>query len=394
MNRYPFKILIDITHISAYCINNMRKTFKYRIFPNRNHLKKLDRSLDGCRWLYNNFLEQRKTAWETEQKNLSRYDQSSTIPALKKEHLFLNDVFSQALQNVSMRVDLAFRAFFRRCKAGEKPGYPRFRGKFRYDSFTYPQLGFKILNNTLQLSKIGNVKIKLHRPIEGQIKTCTVRRSSTGKWYATFSCIVDHMSDIKLIDPAIGIDMGLSSFVTFSNGQKIENPRFFKHEQKNLAKAQRKLSKQAKGSELRAKARKVVARVHERTGWKRENFAHQEARKIVDKFNTIVVEDLSINDMQKENFRCINRSIGDVAWRQFLGFIKQKAEWAGARCVEINPAYTTQNCSGCGNRQKLELSDRVYHCPCCGLSLGRDHNAAINVLALGLQSLGSTIEAA
>uniref|UniRef100_A0A6H1ZB87 Putative transposase n=1 Tax=viral metagenome TaxID=1070528 RepID=A0A6H1ZB87_9ZZZZ len=195
------------------------------------------------------------------------------------------------------------------------------------------------------------------------------------------------------VEPAIGIDMGLKHFATFSDGQRIENPRFFKHEQKNLAKAQRKLSKQEKASKLRAKACKVVARVHERISWKRENFAHQEARKIVNRFNTIAVEDLSINDMKKDNFRCINRSIGDVAWRQFLDFIKQKAEWAGARCVEINPAYTSQICSACGNRHKLKLSQRIYHCPVCDLSMDRDQNAAINILGLGLQSLGSAVEA-
>jgi len=364
-----------------------RKTFKYRIFPNNYQCTRLEKSLNACRWLYNHFLEQRKTSWESEKKGLSRYEQTKTIPDLKKEHEFLNEAFSQCLQNVSERIDLAFRAFFRRCKSGETPGYPRFRGKFRYDSFIYPQSGFKLLKNVVQLSKIGGVKIKLHRPIEGQIKTCTVRRSSTGKWYVTFSCVIDHVPGIKPIEPAIGIDMGLESFITFSDGQKIENPRFFKHEQKNLAKAQRKLSKQAKGSELRFKARKVVARVHERIKWKRENFAHQEARKIVNQFNTIAVENLSINDMRKDNFRCMNKSIGDAAWRQFLELIKQKAEWAGARCVEVNPAYTSQTCSACGNRQKLELSDRMYHCSCCNLSINRDHNAAINILAVGMHGL-------
>jgi putative transposase len=372
----------------------MRKTFKYRIFPSNMQLRKLDQSLNGCRWLYNNFLEQRKTAFETEQKSLSRYNQTSTIPGLKKEHPFLNDVFSQALQNVSLRIDLAFRAFFRRCKTGKNPGYPRFRSKNRYDSFTYPQSGFKLLKNVVQLSKIGGVKIRLHRPIEGQIKTCTVRKSPTGKWYVTFSCIIDYIPNIQPIAPSIGIDMGLESFVTFSDGSKIDNPRFFKQEEKTLAKSQRKLSKQVKASKLRAKARKVVARIHERIAWKREDFAHQEARKIVNKFNTIFVEDLSINDMQKENFRCINKSISDVAWRQFLDFISFKAEWAGKKCIKINPAYTSQTCSRCGNRQKLLLSDRVYHCSYCDLSLGRDINAAKNILSLGQQVLGISLEAA
>jgi len=336
--------------------------------------------------LYNHFLEERKNAWESEKKSLSRYDQSNTLKTLKKDHPFLTDIFSQTLQDVSTRIDLAFRAFFRRIKAGQKPGYPRFKGKGRYDSFAYPQSGFKLLKNVVRLSKIGCVKIKLHRSIEGKIKTCTVRRTPTGKWFVTFVCDIEHKPVEQSIEPAIGIDMGLESFATLSNGEHIRNPRFFKHEEKALTKAQRKLSKQKKASKARAKARKIVARIYERINWKRHNFAHQKSRKLVNKFNTFVVEDLSINDMKKDNFRCINKSIGDVAWRQFLDCLRYKAAWAGSRCIQVNPAYTSQTCSQCGNRHKLKLSDRVYCCPCCGFSLQRDHNAALNILALGLQS--------
>ena len=157
-------------------------------------------------------------------------------------------------------------------------------------------------------------------------------------------------------------------------------------EEKALTKAQRKLSKQKKASKARAKARKIVARIYERIIWKRHNFAHQKSRKLVNKFNTFVVEDLSINNMKKDNFRCINKSIGDVAWRQFLDCLRYKAAWAGSHYIQVNPAYTSQTCSQCGNRHKLKLSDRVYCCPCCGFSLQRDHNAALNILALGLQS--------
>lgn len=373
---------------------NMRKTFQYRIFPTHKQITALDQTLNGCRWLYNHFLEQRKNAWESEKKSLSRYDQSNTLKTLKQDHPFLNDIYSQALQDVSTRIDLAFRAFFRRIKSCDKPGYPRFRGKFRYDSFTYPQLGFKLLKNVIRISKIGGVKIKLHRPIEGKIKTCTVRRTPTGKWFVTFACDVEHNPVEKPIEPTIGLDMGLEHFATLSNGEHIENPRFFRKEEKALAKAQRKLSAQKKASKAKAKARKVVARVHERIFNKRHNFAHQLSRKLVNKYNTICVEDLSINDMQKDNFRCINKSIGDVAWRQFINLIAFKAEWAGKQYVYVNPAFTSQNCSRCGNRQKLKLSDRMYHCLCCDLSIQRDHNAAINVLTLGLQGIGSAVEAA
>jgi len=317
---------------------------------------------------------------------------AGSITISLQEYPFLNNAFSQSLQDVSTRIDLAFRAFFRRVKSGQKPGYPRFKGKGRYDSFTYPQSGFKLLKNVVQLSKIGGVKIKLHRPIEGTIKTCTVRRTSTGKWFVTFTCEIEHKPVEQSIEPAIGIDMGLTSFATLSNGKQIENPRFFKKEEKTLAKAQRKLSKQEKASKARAKARKVVARIHERINWKRHNFAHQESRKLINRFNTIAIEDLSINDMQKDNFRSMNKSIGDAAWRQFLNLLDFKAAWAGGRTVKVNPAYTSQICSQCGNRHKLKLSERVYHCPICNLHLNRDINAAKNILVLGMQNLGKGLQ--
>ena len=365
----------------------MRKTFRYRIFPSNKQTTVLEQTLDSCRWLYNHLLEQRKNAWESEKKSLSRYDQSNSLKALKKEYPFLIDVFSQSLQDVSTRIDLAFRAFFRRVKAGDKPGYPRFRGKFRYDSFCYPQSGFKLLKNVVQLSKIGGIKIKLHRPIEGVIKTCTIKRTPTGKWFVSFACDVEHKPVEQPINPSIGIDMGLMSFATLSNSEQIENPRFFRTEEKALTKAQCKLSKQEKATKAKHKVRKVVARVHERITNKRHNFAHQEARKLVNKYNTICIEDLSINDMKKNNFRSINKSIGDAAWRQFLNLLDYKAAWAGGRTVKINPAYTSQTCSRCHNRHKLKLSDRIFHCPSCGLSLNRDQNAAINILSLGTQTL-------
>ena len=368
----------------------MNSTFKYRLYPKRSQATALNKQLDACRWVYNHFLEMRKKSWEDEQQGLGRYDQTGTLPELKKEHEFLNDAYSQCLQNVAVRVDLSFRAFFRRVKAGDKPGYPRFRGKFRYDSFTYPQYGgFKVRKNGIHLGKIGTVKARLHRPIEGDPKTCTVRRTPTGKWFVTIVCNVEHTPAEQPDESAIGIDMGLENFATLSSSETIANPRFFRKEQAALTKAQRKLSAQKKRTKAREKARRVVARVHERIANKRHDFIHQQSRKLVNRFNTVVVEDLSVNDMKKDNFRCINKSIGDAAWRMFLSAIDYKAECAGGRMVTVNPAYTSQTCSGCGTRQKLKLSDRQYHCQCCGLSLSRDHNAALNILALGVQGLAA-----
>jgi len=370
----------------------MRLTYKYRLFPAKKHETILDKTLEECRWLYNHFLKERKISWEKNKKSLNYHSQAVSIPKLKKQRPSLNSIYSQVLQNVAIRVDLAFKAFFRRVKSGEKPGYPRFRGQGRYDSFCYPQTGFKIIKNKLNLSKVGSIEIKIHRPIKGIIKNLTIRKQRD-KWYACFSCEVKS-KPLKESKHAIGIDMGLETFATFSNGQKIENPRFFKTDQKALARAQRKLSKQKKGSLERKKAKKIVARIHERISNRRNNFCHQEARKIINRFGIICIEDLSINQMQRDNFRSINRSIDDVAWGQFAQYLSYKAEYAGRQLIRVNPAYTSQTCSRCGQRQKLKLSERVYHCNSCGFSLDRDINASLNILRLGTQSLGiQSIEA-
>lgn len=361
--------------------------FKYRIYPTKKQERIMNQWLDECRWLYNHFLEERKNSWEQEKRSINYHSQAVSIPKLKKERQTLQGIHSQVLQNVAIRIDLAFKAFFHRVKASEKPGYPRFRGKGRYDSFTFPQVGFDITEQGLKLSKIGTTKIKLHRQPEN-IKTCTIRRSATGKWVAIFSCTVEPKI-LPESNKTIGIDVGIESFATFSDGSKIENPHFFKKEEKALVKAQKKLSKLEKGTPIREKAKKIVSRIHERIANRRNNFCHQEARKLVNRFGIICIEDLNINKMKESNFRSINRSIGDVAWGQFAQYLSYKAENAGRKLVKINPAYTSQTCSKCGYRQVKKLSDRVHHCSSCGFEIDRDHNASINILRLGLQSLGN-----
>lgn len=327
----------------------------------------------------------RKTSWEERQKGLSYYDQSGTLPALKQEHPELKEVYAQVLQNVAERIDLAFKAFFRRVRKGEKPGYPRFRGRFRYDSFTYPQSGFSLCEQTVKLSKLGRIKAIIDLPPEGKIKRCTVKKTPTGKWFVSFSCECEKAYTPLADGEEVGIDLGLNAFATFSNGETIENPRFFRGEEKNLAKAQRKHAKQEKGTPQREKTRRVVARVHERIRWKRKDFTHQHSRKVVDKYGTIVVEDLNVNRMVHN--RCLAKSISDAAWTQFTSLLSYKAEWAGRVFLKVNPAYTSQDCSNCGHRKKLSLSERTYSCACCGLVMDRDRNAAKNILALGRQCL-------
>jgi len=341
--------------------------------------------------LYNHLLEKRKTAYEQEGKSLTCYEQINTFPILKAERPSLKSVHSQVLQNVAVRIDLAFKAFFRRCKAGEKPGYPRFKGYGRYDSFCYPQSGFSLTHDErVTLSKIGSVKMVYHRPIRGKVKTCTIHKSSTGKWYVTFS-VECEPERLEPLDTQVGIDVGLNSFASLSTGEEIANPRFFRKEEKALAQVQRKHSKLAKGTPERRKHRKVVARVHERIKFRRENFTHQESRQIVDRFGVICVEDLTVNRMVHNH--CLAKSIVDASWSAFFAQLFAKAEEAGRTAIKVNPAYTSQTCSVCGHRQKMPLSERIFKCPCCHAQLARDLNAAYNIRALGLQSLGLSVEA-
>lgn len=365
----------------------MRKAFQYRLFPTKRQRTLLEQTLEECRWLYNHLLEQRKTAWEQRQESVGLYDQQATFAALRAARPTLATVHSQVLQNVAVRLDLAFKAFFRRVKAGDKPGYPRFRGKGWYDSFTYPQSGFGLdTDGKVFLSKIGHVKAVLHRPVQGRIKTCAVRRTSTGKWYITFSCDEVPAELVPASDEATGIDVGLTSFATFSTGEAVPNPRFFRADEKALAKAQRRLAKYEKGTPARAKRRKVVARVHERITFRRHDFTHQTSRRIINRFGTITVEDLSVNRMVHNH--CLAKSLHDAAWSQFFALLSSKAASADRTYIAVDPAYTSQTCSTCGHRQKMPLDVRLFTCPCCGLSLDRDHNAALNILALGQQSLG------
>jgi putative transposase len=365
--------------------------FKYRLYPTKWQQHLLDQQLEECRWLYNSLLAERKRAWDERQEAVRLYDQQATLPVLKAERPTLADVHSQVLQNVAVRLDLAFQAFFRRVKAAETPGYPRFRGRGRYDSFTFPQVpvGCRLQaeDQRVRVANVGLVKIILHRPVEGTPKTATITRSGTGKWYVCFSCECAEPAPLPDTGRHVGIDVGLKTFATLSDGQEIANPRFFRAEEKALARAQRRLSKEEKGTLERACRRRVVARVHERTRWRRGDLTHQHSRRIVNQFDMIAVEDLSVNRMMHNH--CLAKSIHDTAWSQFASHLSYKAAWAGRRFVAVNPAYTSQDCSQCGHRKTdLSLADRTYACLCCGIVLDRDLNASLNILGVGLHTMG------
>jgi putative transposase len=366
----------------------MLKAFRFRLYPTKVQQTKINETLESLRWVYNETLAVRKHSWEQEKKSVSLFKTNKLLTQWKNERPELNDVFSQVLQDAQVRVDLAFKAFFRRVKAGEKEvGYPRFKGHGRYDSLTYTQFGFKLEKDTLPLAKIGAVRVNMHRPVQGKIRRITVHRASTGKMFVSIIAEVQSNPVSFKDGTVVGVDVGLESFATLSNGDKIANPRFFKNEEHELAKAQRRLSAEKKGAFEWRRRLKVVQRVHERIANKRNNFVHQESRKLVDRFGVIAFEDLNVKGMQQNaNFA---KSIGDAGWSMFVNAARCKAEEAGSKVVLVNPNGTSQMCSRCGLIVKKDLSERTHRCE-CGLVLDRDLNASINILRLGLQSLALT----
>jgi putative transposase len=371
----------------------LRKAYVFRLYPTSVQEAAMDGVLNLCREVYNSMLNWRKHDYEVKGQSPNYYEQKKALPLWKQAHQELREIHSQTLQEVVKRVDLAFQAFFRRVKAAQKghptPGYPRSKGVGQYDSFTFTQGGYSLGAEKLWLFKIGAIKAVFHRPIEGTIKTLTIRKRS-GKWFACFSCEVVAES-LPESSEVIGVDVGLSHFATLSDGSTLENPRFFRKEQKALAKAQRKLSRQKRGSPARRKARIVVSRIHERVRNRRHNFVHQFARHLVNRYGTIAVENLNVQGMVQNH--CLSKSISDASWSLFRSVLTQKAESAVRRLLCVEAAYTSQDCSCCGYRVSKKLSQRVHSCPNCGLVLDRDHNAALNIISLGLQRVSQSVEA-
>jgi len=366
----------------------MKKSYKYRLYPTKAQKTSLNKTLEICRHLYNTLLDEKRFIWDAYKGSLTKFDLINFTVELKEKDPSLKQVHSQVLQNVAQRVDGAFQHFFRRVKNGETPGYPRFRGKDRYDSFTFPQSGFSLIGNVVRLSGIGKIPLVAHRPIDGKIKTCTVSRNSCGDWFVSFSC--DNVPEqILPSNPlSVGIDMGLTDFLATSKGDFVPNPKYGKRSAKRLAQAQRKLELQKKGTKEREKKKRIIAKTYKKVVNQRTDFFYKTANHIINEYGKIFVEDLNPSRMQ--SYRAINRTLYDTAWASFLSILSNKAAEAGREFRKVNPAHTSQDCSACGHRQKMPLNVRVYHCPSCGLKLSRDVNAALNIKRLGLESLAQS----
>jgi putative transposase len=385
----------------------MRKSFKYRLYPTKKQEKLLFWTLTHCRELYNAALAERKEAYRMAGKSISYYEQKRDLveikAVLRPEY---QDIHSQVVQDVLLRLKRAFDNFFRRVANGEEPGYPRFQGRNRYNSITYPQGGYSLTHdNRVYLSKIGSMKITLHREMEGTIKTCTIKYES-GQWYAVFSCEVKQPESLPPVESEVGIDLGVMHFAALSDGTFIESPRHYQKAQKKLEKLQQALSRKKRGSHRREKARKAVAKAHRKITNQRRDFHHKQAKKLVSEHQTIVFEELEITNLSKrakpkqdENGTYVpngaaaksglNKSILDAGWGQFQQIVMHKAACAGRTVMKVNPHYTTQVCSQCGTVRKKSLEERWHSCE-CGCELDRDTNAAINILRLGRSQRGAT----
>ena len=357
-----------------------RWMFKYRLYLSKAQVEALETQLELCRQTHNWLLASCKGTYEETGKILSQFDLNQNLSYLKHQRPEITQVHSQVLQNISKRIKDGYTNFFARRSAGLKAGLPRFKKYGRYKSITYPQSGFKIEGNKLHLSKIGNIRIRQHRELNGQIKTLTVKRMPSGKWYACFSCIVEIQPREKPFED-VGIDVGLHNYAVLSDGTRIDNPRLYRESEKRLAHLQRMASKKKRNSCNRVKAKTRVARLHEKIGNRRTDFMHKASRKIADKYETVYVEDLKINNMVRNH--CLAKAISDAGWGRFIEMIAYKEEESGGQLIQVNPRNTTQTCSQCGEYVKKSLSERIHECPYCGLVLDRDLNAALNILKRG-----------
>ena len=356
----------------------MLKTFAYRIYPSKPQTRLLDSTLETCRRFYNQCLAERRDAYQQRGESVGKYQQLAKVKEQKAINPYAKGIHSHVLQIVVADLDKAFQAFFRRVKAGEMPGFPRFKGRNRFSSFGFKEYGngFKIDGRRLRLSGIGRVAVRWHRPLEGQIKTVRITRRAN-KWYACFACEVEAVALAKA-GQDVGVDVGVASLLTTSAGEKADNPRWYRLEQRTLRVLQRRVSRRKKGGSNRRKAILALERQHERIANTRKDFLKKLVHTLISRYDRIALEDLQITNMVRN--RHLAKSILDASWGYLVRHLTSKAAEAGRLVLLIDPRYTSKTCSQCGHIfESLSLSDRWIDCG-CGLSIDRDHNAAINIL--------------
>jgi putative transposase len=375
----------------------VRKTYQEKLKPTPQQERELALVLWRCRTLYNTALAQRIFLWKQRGVSVNRYQQEAELKALRADLPEYVAIHSHVLQDVLARLDKTYQAFFRRVANGEKAGFPRFHGRDRYHSFTYKEYGngARLDNGYLVLSKIGRLAVRWSRPIEGIIKTVTISKEADG-WYVSFSCAEVPTEPLPLTGSETGIDVGLKVFLITADGKAVANPRHYRTAERELKKAQKRVSRRQKGSKRRRKAVAQGAKKHQHVRRQRTDFHHKTALALVRQYDTIYHEAIQPANLSRrpapvpdENGGYLhnraaqkaglNKSIHDAGWNCFLSILACKAAWAGKRVEAVNPAYTSQDCSGCGERIEKSLSVRTHVCTNCGLILDRDENAARNI---------------
>lgn len=364
----------------------MIRTYRYRLFPNRTQAKALDTLLETHRTIYNDALTERREAWQRCRVSVSYRMQADQLRAIREFDEYAASANFSSLQHTLRRLDKTFAAFFRRVKAGQTPGFPRYKGRNRFDSFEYTYSdGCKLKriegHDKFYVQNVGAMRIKLHRliPADATIKHAVIKRL-LGKWYV---CLMWETPDAPAPvhdGPAVGVDVGLAHLLTLSDGTTVENPRWLRKSLADLRVKQRRLSRRKKGSTRRREAAFQVARQHAHITNQRRDFWHKTTRTLTDTYSLIALEDLSLAFMTQSHSLAL--STHDAGLGEFKSMILYKAAGAGSRVVLVNPRNTSQVCSRCGSIVPKSLSVRVHDCPDCGLVLDRDTNAAINVLAL------------
>ena len=369
----------------------MEKTYKFRLYPSKKQINNFNNVLNNCKYLYNTQLEYERYIDEKEKRFANRIELNNLLPDLKIINPNFKTINAQILQNVNDRVIKSFNGFFGRVKKGQKAGYPRFKNIHRYNSFTYPQdnYTFKFTSQKkLKLSKIGEVSIKFHRMIKGTIKTLTIIKTPTNKWFACFTSHIENSPPKRLSEKIVGLDLGLENFATLSDGTIIENPRLLKKSLELLQRKSRQLSKKKKGSCNRLKSRLKLNKLYEKVSNQRLDFLHKLTSKLVKEYDCIALEDLQISSMRN---KYLQFSIKDASWDKFRKLLTYKAESAGCKLDFVNPKDTSKRCSKCGRLQDMPLSKRTYKCS-CGNSLSRDLNSAFNIFHLSYFHSGKTTE--
>ena len=374
----------------------MLRVYRYRLYPTRAQEATLHETLVRLRELYNAALQERRDAYRKFGVSVGCAAQQKAIKFVREVRPEYGAIHSHLMQDALTRLDRAYSAFFRRVKAGEKPGFPRFKGPGQYRTFTFKDAvnnnGVKLVagGRRMRLAGVGKVKVRLHRPIEGRIKQVSVTFSGDGHWYVAFVC--DQVPQ-KLLPPTgidIGIDVGLKAFATFSDGSEaIPNPRHLDKAKRELTLASRRVSRRKRGSKRRRKAVRILARKHARVQRTRLDFHHKTALDIVRRADRIFAEDLNVKGLASG---MLARSVHDAAWTQFLTTLASKAESAGREFYRVDPRGTTQTCSECGERVPKDLSVRTHACPHCGLVMDRDENAARNIVRLGRSRRGGVAD--